>query len=159
MTLSALRRLSRLFPPVSPTLLATETSPDASAPRALVTSPSGVSQTATSATPALPPSLPTHPIRTAFSVTLQLARGVSSLVAIVRHSYRDEPRAAHTAAVDLATGVLRGARDRSRDPDPRPLIDQQRRTSSLTSVRERKSPHPAKPAKATKANDPAKATM
>ena len=84
---------------------------------------------------------------------------MSCLVAIVRHGYLDDPRAAHAAAVDLATGVLRGARDRSRDSDPRPLIEQQRRIDPLTSVRERKRARPAKPFKATKAKDPPKATM
>lgn len=80
-----------------------------------------------------------------------------SLVAIVRQTYLDNPRAAHKAAVDLATGVLRGARDRSRDSYPRPVIDQQRRTDPLPSARERA--HPAKPVKAKKKQDSTKATM
>lgn len=56
---------------------------------------------------------------------------------LVRSAYCDEPAAARAAARRVATGILRGARDRSRDPHIRPLLDQQLRTEPMIGVRKR----------------------
>jgi hypothetical protein len=44
----------------------------------------------------------------------------------------------HAASIEIATDILRCARDRSRDRHLRPLLDQQRRADSLTKPRRRK---------------------
>jgi len=66
-----------------------------------------------------------------------MGRCRAALIALVRSGYLGEPAAARAAATRVATGILRGARDRSRDPHIRPVLDQQQRTEPLTRVRKR----------------------
>src|SRR5262249_20705244 len=64
------------------------------------------------------------PLRTTFAVTLQLARCFPALIALVLAGYADDPLGAHRAARQIADGIPRGARDRSRQSFPRTLHDQ-----------------------------------
>mgnify|MGYP003551918682 CR=1 FL=1 len=77
-----------------------------------------------------------RPHRTRFAVALQVGRGFSDVVALVRACAEHAPRSvARTASLSLARHILRGARDRSRDRHLRPLLDHQRRTRSLREPR------------------------
>jgi len=93
------------------------------------------------APPPVPPSTPST--RTLFAITLQISRCFPALVALVRAGYLGHVAEAQSAARRIATGIVRGARDRSRDPHPRTLHDQQRRTQPLTRKRRRpkRAPH------------------
>jgi hypothetical protein len=75
------------------------------------------------------------PVRTRFSILLQLNRCFPVLLSLVRAGYEGDLPAVRTASTELATDVLRCSRDRSRDRHLRPLLDQQRRTDSLTKPR------------------------
>ena len=118
----------------------------ATAGRALVSTPAALSERTPRAkaparpesiTPMRTPLVRSPPVRTAFSITLQLGRCCPALVVLVRSAYCDDPAAARAAAGRVAAGILRGARDRSRDPHIRPLLDQQLRTEPMTDVRKR----------------------
>ena len=77
----------------------------------------------------------TGAVRTTLAVALQLGRVFARLVALVRAAAnRDHPEVRRLAA-SIATGVLRGARDRGRGRHVRSLIDQQRRREPLTRQR------------------------
>jgi hypothetical protein len=77
-----------------------------------------------------------NPIRrTLFAGCLQLGRAHADLVDLVRAGYEVCPGDAMDAATLTARAILRGARDRSRDPHLRPLFDHQRRTQPLSSPR------------------------
>lgn len=76
-----------------------------------------------------------HPRRTRFAVSLQVGRGFSDLVTLVRASAEERPNVVRTSSNSLARHILRGARDRSRDRHLRPLLDHQRRTQSLREPR------------------------
>jgi hypothetical protein len=68
---------------------------------------------------------------------LQLSRCLPAVLTLVRAGHEGDPAAARGAAIEIATDVLRCSRDRSRDQHLRPLLDQQRRTDSLTKPRVR----------------------
>lgn len=74
--------------------------------------------------------------RTRFSVNLQLGRSYAALIALVRAAGQETPTAVRAHARLIASMILGGARDRSRDAHLRPLLDQQRRTESLREKRE-----------------------
>ena len=67
----------------------------------------------------------------------QLTRGLPALLMLVRGAFEGRDTVVRTAARDLATDVLRAARDRSRDAHPRPLLHLQARTEPLTRPRRR----------------------
>jgi len=98
------------------------------------------------APPDAPPSAPPS-TRTLFAITLQISRCFPALVALVHAGYLGHVAEAQSAARRIATGIVRGARDRSRDPHPRTLHDQQRRTQPLTRKRRRpkRAPHSGPP--------------
>ena len=77
-------------------------------------------------------------MRTTFALTLQLGRAYPALLALVAAGYTAARNDAREAAVQIAETILRGARDRSRDAHLRPILDQQRRTESLTRLRKRR---------------------
>jgi hypothetical protein len=89
--------------------------------------------------PATTPDAPTLPApaqtRTRFSVSLQLGRAYASLIALVRSNGQCDHRAARVHADLIASIILGGARDRSRDAHQRPLRFLQQRTEPLTSPR------------------------
>jgi hypothetical protein len=78
------------------------------------------------------------PVRTTFAITLQLGRAYPALLRLVAAGYTGARAAGRDAAVEIAETILRGARDRSRDAHLRPVLDQQRRTESLTRLRKRR---------------------
>jgi hypothetical protein len=84
-----------------------------------------------------------RPRRTRFSVCLQLGRAFSSLVALVRAGAEANCSAARAASHAVASHILRGARDRSRDRHIRALLDHQRRTHSLHEPRPARQRAPA----------------
>jgi hypothetical protein len=73
--------------------------------------------------------------RTQFAVNLQLGRSFSSLVLLVRAGYDQDPAALRRHSVLIASAILRGARDRARQPPLRTLLDQQRRSKPLARKR------------------------
>jgi hypothetical protein len=84
-----------------------------------------------------PPELSKPPsTRTSFAVQLQLGRSYASLIALVRAVGDDTPSAIRVHARQIASVILGGARDRSRDAHQRPLRDQQARTEPLRAKRE-----------------------
>lgn len=94
----------------------------------------------------LQPDLPAPaPTRTQFAVNLQLGRSFSSLALLVRYGYEGDASAARAQARLIASAILHGARDRSRDPLLRTLRDQQRRSVPLHTKR----PTPKKVARGT----------
>src|SRR5580698_4608119 len=68
-----------------------------------------------------PPAPPPPPVRTRFAVGLQLGRMFPTLLALVRQQYCGDPAAAQSA-LQIATAILDGARDRSRDRHLRSLL-------------------------------------
>lgn len=78
---------------------------------------------------------PNARVRTFFAVALQIARCLPALVAIAKALYMGDCVGLRRAARDLAQGILDGARDRGTGPLVRSVIDQQRRTLSLTRLR------------------------
>jgi hypothetical protein len=74
--------------------------------------------------------------RTSFAVQLQLGRSYASLIALVRAVRDDTPSAVRAHAHQIASVILGGARDRSRDAHQRPLRDLQARTEPLRTKRE-----------------------
>jgi len=66
---------------------------------------------------------------------LQLGRALPALIALVVAAHRRDRPDARAASRAVATTILRGARDRSRDKHARPLLDQQARVRSLTAPR------------------------
>lgn len=68
---------------------------------------------------------------------LQLTRCLPALLMLVRGAAEGRGAVVRAAARDLATDVLRAARDRSRDAHRRPLLDLQARTEPLTRPRRR----------------------
>ena len=82
-----------------------------------------------------PASSPPSPTRTTFAITLQLARAIAALQALVRAGHCGDRLGVRRAARKVTVDILRGARDRSRDPHLRPLLAQQRRTTSLVNPR------------------------
>jgi hypothetical protein len=87
---------------------------------------------ATATTPTLPTSAR---VRTFFAVALQMARLFPELVALTKALHAGDRLAVRRAARTIAQGILDGARDRGSGPLVRSLIDQQRRTQSLTRLR------------------------
>jgi hypothetical protein len=75
------------------------------------------------------------PRRTTFAVALQLGRSFPSLIALVRAVYVHDETGARRASRQIARGILRGARDRSRQRYPRALPSLQQRTEPLTRMR------------------------
>ena len=78
-----------------------------------------------------------RPVRTRFSVGLQLGRMFPSLLGLLRQQYAADPAASVTCR-QIAQAVIDGALDRSRDRHLRPVLDLQRRTAPLTCVRKRR---------------------
>jgi hypothetical protein len=68
---------------------------------------------------------------------LQLTRCLPAVLTLVRAGHEGKQRAVRAASIEIATDILRCARDRSRDRHLRPLLDQQRRTDSLIKPRHR----------------------
>jgi hypothetical protein len=68
---------------------------------------------------------------------LQLSRCLPAVLTLVRAGREQQPQRVRAASIDIATDILRCARDRSRDRNLRPLLDQQQRTDSLTKPRRR----------------------
>lgn len=66
---------------------------------------------------------------------LQLSRRHDALIRLVRAGHEGERGRMRTASIEIATDILRFARDRSRDPHLRPLLDLQRRTESMSKPR------------------------
>lgn len=60
------------------------------------------------------------------------------LLAMTFATGRGEHRAVRPLAVKLVDAILDGARDRSRDKNLRPVLDQQQRTTPLTRARPRR---------------------
>lgn len=76
------------------------------------------------------------PVRTFFAVALQLGRAFVHLIDLARAILDGDRRAVRRAAHAIATAVLKGARDRGGGKHVRTAIDQQRRSESLTRLRE-----------------------
>lgn len=74
-------------------------------------------------------------LRTLFAITLQLGRCFPELCALVRAHYQGDHLGIRRSTRALASGILRGARDRSRDRPLRTLHDQQSRTEPLRRLR------------------------
>ena len=72
-----------------------------------------------------------HAVRTPFAIALQLGRSLPYLLAMTLASGRGEHRAVHLLAVKIVDAI----RDRGRDKNLRPVIDQQQRTRPLTRAR------------------------
>lgn len=68
---------------------------------------------------------------------LQLTRCLPAVLTLVRAGHEGQPLRVRAASIEIATDILRCARDRSRDHHLRPLLDQQQRTDSLTKARRR----------------------
>jgi hypothetical protein len=80
----------------------------------------------------LRPELPAPPpTRTLFAVNLQLGRSFTSLALLVRYGYEGHAGKVRAEARLIASAILHGARDRSREPHLRTLRDQQRRSAPL----------------------------
>ena len=84
-------------------------------------------------------------IRTLFAITLQLGRVFHQLVNLVVAGFEADRVAVRRASRAIALAILRGARDRSRDPRLRSLHDQQRRIDPLTN------PRPSRPGRSSQA--------
>jgi len=78
------------------------------------------------------------PVRTFFTIALQLARAFPSLIDLLGGVYDTDRVRVRRAALALADAILDGARDRSADPFLRTRIDQQRRTEPLQRTRARR---------------------
>jgi hypothetical protein len=74
-------------------------------------------------------------VRTFFAVALQIGRMFPALVALTNAVHSGDRLALRRAARTIADGILDGARDRAAGPLVRSVIDQQRRTHSLTRLR------------------------
>jgi hypothetical protein len=74
-------------------------------------------------------------VRTFFAVALQIARSFPALVAIANAVHCSDRLGLRRAARTIAQAILDGARDRGVGPLVRSVIDQQRRTASLTRLR------------------------
>ncbi len=74
-------------------------------------------------------------MRTLFAVALQIARTFPALVNLAKALHAGDRLGLRRAAITMAQAVLDGARDRGTGPLVRSVIDQQRRTASLTRLR------------------------
>lgn len=77
-------------------------------------------------------------------MSLQLGRARPKLIALVAAAFLGDRVGTRRAARDVASVVLEGARDRSREPNKRSLIDQQERSDSLTRPRKHRVIHTKK---------------
>lgn len=74
-------------------------------------------------------------VRTFFAVALQIGRSFPALVALATAVYSADRLGVRRAARTIAQAILDGARDRGSGSLVRSVIDQQRRTESLTRLR------------------------
>lgn len=74
-------------------------------------------------------------VRTFFAVALQMARMFPALVDLAKAVHIGDRVGLRRAACTIAQGILDGARDRGNSPLVRSVIDQQRRTDTLTRLR------------------------
>lgn len=97
-----------------------------------------------------PPDEPAPPParRSSLAITLQLGRARPNLIRLVAAAHAGDHLDMRRAGFAIATAILRGARDRSREPEPRPLHDQQRRSDALTRPRRK----PRRPRLATRSD-------
>jgi hypothetical protein len=111
--------------------------PTGDAPPAPSPAPPGDAPPAPSPVPTgdAPPAPSPAQTRTRFSVSLQLGRAYASLIALIRSNDQRDHHAARVHADRIASIILGGARDRSRDAHPRPLRHTQHSTKPLTSPR------------------------